>query len=227
MNQTRKTPISLEAMAPATPTVNRAGIAPISLEVTASTTSTISQTGTVPISLEVMAPATPTMNQAGKAPISLDAMTPVTPTSSQTGKTQISLEAMAATTPKMNQKGKAAISLEAMLEFSPVGKKQSPGPDAPLKETSWNPPQVPSIPSMAHMGSVSPWWYAGYLDAGSPSNNTNGLLAKSASGFHNAAAFWPTAAWGHSIHANNAPGSAETISRASSGTSDTSEVFQI
>jgi len=249
MNQARKsskTPISLEAMAPVTPTMNRAGKAPVSLEAAASATPAMSHVGTVPISLEAMAPATPTMNQGGTVPISLEVMAPATPTmnqggkaiisleavapvtpSSQTGKTQISLEVMAPTTPKMNQsaKGKAAISLEAMLEFSPGGKKQAPGLEGAFKEASWNPPQV--SPSMMPMGSVSPWWFANYPDVRSPSNNTSGLLTKSVTGAHNATAFWPTGTLGHSMYANYVPGSVETISRASSGTSDTSEVFQI
>jgi hypothetical protein len=195
MNQTRKTPISLEVMAPVTPTMN--------------------QLGTVPISLDVMAPATPTMMKGGKTPLLLEAVAPATPTN-QTGKTPISLEAMAPTTPKMNQKAKAAISLEAMLEFSPVGKTQTSGLDGVFKDASWNAPQA--SPSMVPMGSVSPWPFATYP-------YTNGLLAKSATGYHNAAAFWPTGTWGHSMQANNVPGpaEAETISRASSGIS---EVFK-
>eukprot|EP00746_Dinoflagellata_sp_MGD_P089260 gnl/MRDRNA2_/MRDRNA2_35245_c0_seq1.p1 gnl/MRDRNA2_/MRDRNA2_35245_c0~~gnl/MRDRNA2_/MRDRNA2_35245_c0_seq1.p1 ORF type:complete len:469 (+),score=84.95 gnl/MRDRNA2_/MRDRNA2_35245_c0_seq1:90-1496(+) len=224
MNQTRKsskTPISLEAMAPLTPTMNRTGRAPVSLEAAALATPAMSHLGTMPISLEAMAPATPTMNQGGKATISLEAVAPATP-SSQAGKTPISLEVMAPTTPKTNQNGKAAISLEAMLEFSPAGAKQAPGHEGAFKEALWNPPQV--SPSMMPMGSVSPWWFASYPDVRSPSNNTSGLLAKNSTGLHNATAFWPTGTWDHSMRANSVAGSADTISRASSGTS---EVFQI
>jgi hypothetical protein len=220
MNQTGKTPISLEAMAPATPTMNRAGKAPISLDA-----GVMNHVGKAPISLEAMAPTTPTMNQVARAPISLEAMTPATPTMSQTGKTQISLEAMAPTTPKMNQKGKAEISLEAMLEFSPVGQKQAPGLDSAVSEATWNRPRV--APNMVPAGGVSPWWFPGFPDMCSSSNNTNELLAKSVSGFPNATAFWPTGPWGHPMHANNVPGPAQSISRASSGTADSSEVFQI
>merc|ERR1711985_104293 len=99
-----------------------------------------------------------------------------------------------------------------MLEFSPTDKQQTPGEEGSSKEATWNPSLV--SPTMVPMGSLSPWWFPNFPEVRSPSNNTNGLLAKGVTAFPNAPAYWPTGTYGHSMYAKTAPGYAETISRA-------------
>lgn len=133
--------------------------------------------------------------------------------------------AFAPATPKLSQKAKSPISLEAMLEFSPTDSTQSNGQEGALKKDTWNPSLA--SPGMLPMGAMPPWWFSSFPEVRSPSNNTNGLLSKSVAGFPNATTFWPTGAWSHSMHAANIPGKPETLSRASSGTTDTTEVFRV
>jgi len=161
------------------------------------------------------APATPSLAEAlAFAPTGTPKVTPK-------ASTQISLEALAFAppgTPKMTPKASTQISLEAMLSLSPAAKAPVTSKEGAAKDHSWNPSQAPF--GMVPMGGVCPWWFSPSF----PEVRSAGGVP----GYPDASTYWPAAAaWNHSMPTNNIPQIATGISRASSATTNSSEVFKI
>jgi len=132
-------------------------------------------------------------------------------------------EALNFGTPTVTPKAKAPISLEAMLELSPLTKQE----DVVKSTSTWNPSQAPL--GMVPLGGMCPWWLSNFPALRGP-------LPAGGAGYPEASNFWPAAgSWGQPMNTNNIPGvrcagpdgPQVKVDKASSRTTDSSEVFQI
>merc|ERR1712224_933145 len=96
-----------------------------------------------------------------------------------------------------------------------------------IDKGAWTPSQA-SV-GMAPMGGlnslVCPWWWPSFTEEPSPSDNPRkfgNLVSENAAGCPDTTSIWPAGAWGHSMHTNMSG-----TPTASSGTTRTSEIFQI
>jgi hypothetical protein len=106
--------------------------------------------------------------------------------------------------PRVTPKASKQISLDAMLDFSPAAKH----------------PNTLQVPNALPMGGVCPWWWSNSPELRSPPSTAKANII--AAGYPDATSLW-SAAWAHSLHANNIPGIPLGKARAASVTTDNSE----
>jgi len=126
-------------------------------------------------------------------------------------------------TPKGAAKASTPISLECTLGLSPPTMPPAALQEGAVKEDAWALSQASF--GMVPMGGVCPWW-PNFNEVCSPSNNTGmsgNLMYGGFAGYPDATTFWPAGAWGHSMHTN----SNHVNAKASSGATETSEIYQI